>query len=183
MDVQQGDIAFSGKRAWNWYSASVKYITGSKWSHSFILVGSVNDELSVMEADLDVTVVSWQQQYVVANNDYYQVYRPIKASQEDIQRATKYCYDNYAEEVYGFMQIPWFVYRIYAKKWFGINAKKNWSSQGMFCSELTFDYLYQLGGEYRDLLKDFTSETASPQDLDDLVISRPDLFQFVLERV
>jgi hypothetical protein len=52
----------------------------------------------------------------------------------------------------------------------------------MFCSQLTYDYLYQLGGEYRDLLKDFTPNTISPQDLYDLVITRPDLFVFVLKR-
>ena len=183
MSVQKGDIVFSGKRAWNFYSATVKYITGSKWSHSFLLLGEVNGELSALEADLDVTAVSWQSQYVIKNEDYYQVYRPIKASQEDIDRATQYCYDNYAETAYGFLQIPWFIYRIYAKKWLGITAKKNWSSQGMFCSELTFDYLYQLGGEYRDLLKDFTADTASPQDLYNLALSRIDLFSFVIERV
>lgn len=183
MNVQQGDVAFSGKRKWNFYSAAVKYITGSPWSHSFILLGSVNGEISAMEADLDVTVVSWQSQYVTADNDYYEVYRPIKASQEDIQRATQYCFDNYAEEVYGFLEIPWFIYRIYANKWFGWKPKKNWSSTGMFCSELTYDYLYQLGGEYRDLIKDFTPDTASPADLYNLAKTRLDLFQFVLSRV
>ena len=68
------------------------------------------------------------------------------------------------------------------QRWFGYTPKKNWSSDGIFCSELVFDYLYQLGGEYRDLLKDFTPDTASPQDLYNLVLSRPDLFQFIVKR-
>jgi hypothetical protein len=181
-NVKKGDIVFSGKRNSNWYSNIVKYVTNSKWSHSFIIAGDAIGELSALEADLDVTLVSWQSQYVDANKDYYKVCRPIKASQEDIDRATKYCYVNYAEEVYGFLQIPWFVYRIYVKKWFGYSPKVNWSSQGMFCSELTYDYLNQLGGEYKELIKGFNPNTASPQDLDSLQLSRLDLFQFILER-
>ena len=183
MDVQQGDISFSGKRASNWYSDGVKAITESKWSHSFIVAGLALGELSAMEADLDVTMVSWQSQYVDKNNDYYEVWRPIKASQSNIEAAAKYCYNNYAEEPYGFLEIPWFIYRIYAKKWFGINATTNWSSSGMFCSGLTYNYLYQLGGEYRDILKDFKDNTMSPQDLYNIVLARPDLFEFVLQRV
>jgi hypothetical protein len=182
IEVKKGDIVFSGKRVFNWYSHIIMYVTSSKWSHSFIIAGDALGELSALEADLDVTMVSWQSQYVTQNNDYYEVYNLVKAAQEDIDRATKYCYDTYAEEVYGFLQIPWFVFRIYAKKWFGYTVKNNWSSQGMFCSELTYDYLYQLGGEYRDLLKGFTPNTASPQDLYNLTLSRPDLFRFIIER-
>jgi hypothetical protein len=103
MDVQKGDITFSGKRKWNFYSRAVMSITQSKWSHSFMILGDVLGELSAMEADLDVTVVSWKAQYVDKNDDYYEVYRPIKASQDDIDRATKYCYDNYPETAYGFL--------------------------------------------------------------------------------
>lgn len=179
----RGDIAFSGKRASNWYSDGVKSITNSKWSHTFMLVGDILDELSVMEADLNILTVPWQREYVEKDADYYEVWRPTKASQEDVARATKYCYHNYSGEVYGFLEIPWFVYRIYMKKWFGISVKRNWSSDGIFCSELVYDYLYQLGGEYRDLLKNFTPDTASPQDLYDLVLSRLDLFQFVVQRL
>lgn len=182
MDVKSGNIVFSGKRDSNWYSNSVKYITQSKWSHSFIVAGSALGELSAMECDLDVTLVPWQSQYVEKNADYYEVYNPIKASQEDIDRAAKYCYDNYAEEPYGFLEIPWFVYRIYAKKWFGIDSKTNWSNQGMFCSGLTYNYLVQLGGEYALLVKDFKENTMSPQDLYQLVLARLDLFEFVTKR-
>ena len=182
MEVQKGDIAFSGKRASNWYSNGVKSITKSKWSHSFLLMGDACGELSVLEAELSISAVPWQREYVEKDADYYESYRPTSASQEDIDRATKYCYYNYSGEAYGFLEIPWFIYRIYMQRWFGYTPKKNWSSDGIFCSELVFDYLYQLGGEYRDLLKDFTPDTASPQDLYNLVLSRPDLFQFIVKR-
>lgn len=182
MIIQQGDIAFSGKRKSNWYSNAVKAITRSKWSHAFLLMGNACNELSVLESQLNILCVPWIREYVKRDNDYYEVFKPIKASQEDIKRATHYCYYEYSGEVYGFLEIPWFVYRIYAKRWFGYIAKKNWSSDGIFCSELVFEYLYQLDGEYRELLKDFTPDTASPQDLYELVLSRPDLFEFIIKR-
>ena len=182
MDVQQGNIVFSGKRVSNWFSNGVKSITNSKWSHSFFLLGEVMGQMAAIEAELDISVVPWQREYVDKNEDYYEVYRLLKASPEDQDRAAKYCYYNYAEEAYGFFAIPWFVYRIYMKKWFGIKVTNNWSKSGMFCSGLTYNYLDQVGNEYKDVLNDFDQYSLCPQDLYDIILKRPDLFEFVGKR-
>src|ERR1051325_10986824 len=139
MQVQAGDIAFSGKRKYNFYSHTVEKITGSKWSHSFFLLGDICGELSALEADLKVQAVPWQREYVEADNDYYEVWRPVKASAEDIARAAKFCYHEYSGEMYGFLEIPWFIWRVLAHCWFGLQPKKNWSTSGIICSELLYD--------------------------------------------
>lgn len=158
-------------------------LTGSKWSHCFFLLGEVCGELSVMEADLKCQVVPWTREYVENNNDYYEVYRPVKASLKEIKNAGSFCFKEYSGEMYGFLQIPWFIYRILVHRLFGSNPKKNWSTSGVICSESLYDYLFQLGGKYRDLVKDLGPDITSPEDLYRLVLSRTDLFEFVGKRI
>lgn len=180
--IQQGDIAFSGKAKWSFYSRGVMWFTKSRWSHCFFLLGDVCGHLSVLESELNVQTVPFEREYIQKQVDYYEIYRLTAASQEDLQRAAKESYHLMSGQMYGFLQIPWFMYRAAMKRWFGLDRHKNWSTGGVICSELLYNYIYAVGGEYRELLKDFGPDNVSPQDLYDIALARPDLFQFITKR-
>jgi len=157
------------------YSRAVRFFTKSKWSHCFIVIDNIYGTPAVLEADLKVQVVDFHQEYIEKQDDVYEIYRPIKAKQEDIAKATEYCYRNYAGKIYGFLQIPWFAIRSILG-FFGIKGLgKNWFPSGIICSELVADYLYFIDPVFHEL----TSNETSPEDLYLIVKSRPDLFERV----
>ena len=178
MIAQAGDVVFSGKRAFNFYSRIVMHVTGSRWSHCFPVVGDALGELSALESDLDVTLVSFHQQYEVKNADYYEVWRPVKASADDVALTGKYVYDNFAEEPYGFFKPIWFLLRAVLAR-VGIHLSRNWFHGGIVCSGLLYWYISALNKEYAEALYGLSADTASPQDLYAIVKARPDLFQYV----
>lgn len=175
--IQSGDIAFSGKRKPGFYSRTVMRLTKSKWSHCFPVVGTALDQLSVLESDLDVTMVSFHEMYELRNIDYYEMWRPTKATQDAIKAAGEYVYINFAEEEYGFLQPLWFMLRQ-----LGFPLHRNFFRSGLVCSGLLYEYMKRLGPEYADTLKNFDAYNSSPQDLYDIVRARTDLFTFVLMR-
>lgn len=180
IQVQAGDLVFSGKRKPGWYSTIVMWATRSKFSHCFPIVGTALGELCALEADLDVTMVSWQAEYVDKQIDYYEVWRPVKAPDDAIAFAGKYCFDHFAEEVYGFSAIPWFLARSILAR-VGVRLKRNWFT-GMVCSSLLYEYWKALGTPYTQMLTPFASNTVDPQELRDLVSANRDCFVFVGER-
>jgi len=182
MIVQAGDIAFSGKRSNSFYSRVVMWATKSKWSHCFPIIGEAMGELSVLEADLDVTMVSFQQMYVNQDKDYYDIYRPIKSSPEAIAAAGKSLYINLAEESYGFLQPLWFLLKMLLQR-ANIKLKgKNWFASGIVCSGVLYDYLIALGGEYAQLVSDTGVNNCTPEELYQKVLTRNDLFVLIGSR-
>lgn len=175
--MHMGDIAFSHPRKMGFYSKAVRYLTKSNWSHCFIGIADFYDAPAVLESDLKCQVVDFYSEYVTKNKDVYEIWRPIKASQELIRISTKQCYLNYAGETYGFLQIPWFAVRSILK-WLKINhLSKNWFPDGIICSELVIEYLLFLDPEYYEAFKGLTPNETSPEDIYQIVINRPDLFE------
>lgn len=179
--IQAGDIGFSGKYKPSLYSSIVMWATKSRWSHTFCIFGECVGELCVLEAHLDMAVVSFQHEYIDKEVDHYEIYRPIKATHEDIELAGHECFDAFAAEDYGFLQPLWFLlqallYRV------GIHIKRNWFRSGLVCSGLTYEYMKRLGPDYATLLLEFDADNVTPEDLYQKVKNRPDLFEFVTER-
>lgn len=179
--IKPGDIGFAGKRS-GFYPMAVRWFTSSRWSHSFAVLPPVLGELSVIEADLMVVMRPWEKEYVERNNDYYEIWRPIKVTESKIFNACASLYKTDAGEVYGFMSILWFMVRQALAK-VGIKmGGSNWFPSGEICSETLWRYIYNLGGEYRAIVDPLGEEECSPEDLYRLVKSRPDLFEFVARR-
>ncbi len=174
-DVMVGDIAFSGKYKPSPYSRIVMWVTRSRWSHAFLVTGEIFGQKAVLESELSVVTVLFDEEYRKKKVDYYEVFRPIAEQNLKYLAAQKTFY-KYSGVDYGFLSIPWFLWRALCSK-VGIKVKRNWSSSGCFCSELVYDYIHNLGGYHMDLLDGFTEDTASPEDIYQLVKSRPDLFQ------
>ena len=180
--VGAGDIAFGHPKNLGFYSKAVRFFTKSKWSHCFFVGPDYCGELVAIEADLKVQVVPFYKEYIEKKVDAYQVYRPIKTRDKDVLRATKTVFHITAGETYGFLQIPWFAIRSILKNLFGWILTKNWKPDGVICSELLLIYIQALGGEYLDAFKHLKVNETSPQDIFEIVIHRPDLFEFICER-
>lgn len=178
--IRHGMIGFGGKRS-GFYPNAVRFFTKSKWSHCFVVIPQVLGELSVIEADLKVQIVPFQKEYVEKNADYYEVWEPIYATDSDVYRATTDIFIKNAGEIYGFLQIPWFAWRAFMRI-FGVKLRRNWFKDGEICSELLWSYLMELGPKYRNAFSILTEDECSPEDIYEIVLSRPDLFQFVTKR-
>ena len=181
MDVQVGDIVFSGKRASNWFSNGVRWFTNSKWSHCFFVMTDVAGERAVLEADLHCQVVPWHREYEVNNNDYYEVYRPTQATQEELIKAANDTYVEFSGEIYGFGQIVWFMWDALCKK-IGFKSGQQLFS-GIVCSGVLDADIQRINDIYREAFKAcVVINRVTPQELYDIVKARPDLFQFIGER-
>lgn len=179
--IRPGDIGFAGKRK-GFYPNAVRWFTASRWSHCLVVTPPVLGHLSVIEADLMVVMRPWEKEYVERNNDYYEIWRPKKVTESKIFNACASLYRQDAGEIYGFLAISWFAVRQLFSK-IGITiAGNNWFPSGEICSETQWQYLVNLGGEYRVLFEGLGENENSPEDLYRLVISRPDLFEFVEKR-
>jgi hypothetical protein len=178
--VQPGDIGFGGKRA-GFYPSAVRLFTKSKWSHCFVITPPVLGEISVIEADLKVQVVPFHKEYILKDADYYEVWRPIRSNESLLYSAVADLYKKDAGEIYGFLQIPWFAIRSLLGK-VGIKISKNWFPSGEICSETLWQYMHNLGGEYRKAVELLGENESSPADLYNIVKDRNDLFEFVLRR-
>lgn len=177
--IKHGDISFSHPVKMGFYSKAVRWFTRSKWSHCFIIMEDFYGSPAVLEADLKVQLVDFNQEYINQDVDSYEIWRPILAKEKNISEATKYCYLNYAGETYGFLQIPWFAVRSILN-FLGLKfISDNFNKDGIICSELLIDYLKILGEDYSKVFSDIDSNEASPEDIYLLVKSRPDLFQLI----
>lgn len=181
MSVRPGDIGFAGKRR-GWYPSAVRWFTSSRWSHCLVVTPPVLGHLSVIEADLMVVLRAWEKEYVKRDNDYYEVWRPKCVNESQVFRACSDLYASDAGETYGFMQIAWFAFRQLLAKIGVSTGGRNWFPAGEICSETLWQYLVNLGGQYRALVEPLGEDECSPEDLYRLVVSRLDLFEFVEKR-
>ena len=180
-EPQSGDIAFSHPVKMGFYSKAVRWFTKSKWSHCFFLAHDYLGHMVVMEADLCVQIVPFKKEYIEKENDVYELYRPIKASKVEIIRACQSCFEENAGEAYGFLEIPWHAFKAILG-WFGYKLKNNPTSTGVICNELQYSFIYNLNAEYRYSLNGIISTDTNPEELYKLVLSRPDLFEFIGSR-
>lgn len=178
--VRPGDVGFGGKRS-GFYPNAVRWFTRSRWSHCFVVTPPFLGEISVIETDLKVQLVSFQKEYVEKNADYYEIWRPIAATEEQIYEACRKVYLIQAGSIYGFLQIPWFALRAMCG-WIGITLRRNPFPDGEICSELLWEYLVALGDNYREAFSFYTENECSPEDLYAIAKGRPDLFEFVIMR-
>ncbi len=175
MSLQVGDIAFSYPKKLGFYSRAVRWFTNSKWSHCFYVAPPYMGELMVIETDLKIQVVPFHKEYVVKNADAFEVYTPSMASMDDRYLACSKAFKETAGQTYGFLSILWFA----LKMLFRAGWKDNFFTDGVICSELLLIYLKNLGGPYADAFSHLTVNETSPQDIYEVVVFRPDLFQKV----
>lgn len=180
--VRPGDIGFGGKRK-GFYPKAVRWFTYSRWSHNFVVIHPVMQSVSVLEADLKVQIVPFYKEYIMKNSDYWEVWRPRRATESEIYNAAKVAYEVESGNIYGFAQIAWFAARQLARR-FGISiGEKNWFPDGSICSETLWHFLVALGGDYKAAFEPLGQNEVSPEDIYRIVKERSDLFAFVMEKI
>jgi hypothetical protein len=181
IDIQVGDLVFSGRRGNNFYSQGVKWFTGSKWSHCFFIMTDVAGERAVLEADMHCQVVPWNREYVLQNDDYYEVYRPIKDTDVDKAAAADATYKECSGEIYGYTQIIWFVWDAMCKK-LGLNSGRQWFPNGIVCSGVQDKYAQRLPISSKAFSQLTVVNRVTPQEMYVPVVTRPELFKLVGKR-
>jgi hypothetical protein len=180
-DARVGDIAFSYRYRPSLYDRIVRIVTRSKWTHNFCIIGEVLGEAAVFESNLSVSVSPFRREYIQKTQDAYEIYRPVQATGHQLSQSALQTYWRFAGVDYGFLSLPWFIARALLAR-FGIRLKKNWASEGVFCSELVCEFLRNMGGEYEALVAELDGNAVSPADLYDIVLKNPHLFVLVGER-
>lgn len=178
--IKPGDIGFGGKRK-GFYPNAVRFFTKSRWSHCFVVMPPYLGNICVLEADLKVQLVTFQKEYVEKNADYYEIWRPIAATEDEIIAACEKTFRENTGEIYGFLQIPWFAIRSILSH-LGISLSKNWFPSGEICSETQWEQFMNLGREYAKAFGIFSENECSPEDLYGVMKSRLDLFEFIGKR-
>ena len=182
MNVEVGDIVFSGQYKPSFYPRAVSFFTQSKWSHCFLIMTDVAGERTALEADLKCQIVPFAKEYIEKKRDYYQVFRLPHATSEELAKAANKTYREFAAEEYGFLQIPWFMWDALCDK-LGWNAGKNWFPEGAICSEILVYFLQNINEHYSNLFKQFDDvNRVNPQDIRNIVDANPDSFIFIGER-
>lgn len=175
-----GDIGLSHRRS-GFYSRAVSFFTQSYWTHGFIICAGMDGETAALEADLKVQLVPFSKEYGTKNNDAFEIYRPIKASESNKAEASRATYWMYAGDTYGFLQIAWFIWDWFCKK-IRIKSGRNWFPTGVICSELQLYYLQSLNDPYKEAFKHLTLNEVNPDAIADIVRARPDLFELIMLR-
>jgi hypothetical protein len=182
MNVNIGDIVFSGQYKPSFYPRAVSFFTKSKWSHCFLIMTDVANERTVLEADLKCQIVPFAKEYIEKEKDYYQVFSLPHATLEEKINAANKTYREFAGEQYGFMQIPWFTWDSLCNL-IGWGSGKNWFPEGAICSEILAYYVTNINEHYSGIFKELNDlNRVSPAMIRKIVDANPDSFTFIGER-
>lgn len=155
----------------------IKFVTRSKWSHSFITVPNMLDvEMALESASSGVSMCSFDKHYRTDDGQGYRVYR-FKADQGSKDKSIVSLLTE-LQTGYGFLELPWFAWRaICAWLKCDIRAQDNWSQAGTICSELVAQYITNAG--YPQLFTSFGKGSVNAQDIFEICESHPEIFELV----
>lgn len=174
--MDYGHVCFAYSKN-EWIAKAIAWFTRSKWSHSFITVPKILNKEMVMEAASGGTeMITFDQGYRNNPNQSYEIYR-LKVDPATIDKGILKCLDN-LEMPYGFLQYPWFMWRS-LNRLFGRDIKKqdNWSQKNEVCSGLVESFLW--GCDLDSLFADFGSNSVTAQDVYNIVLAHPELFELI----
>lgn len=180
LNPQLGDVGFSYSAGW--IQRVICAITISKWSHCFV-IGEAFGKLAVLEAgDWSCQVVDYAKNYQNCAGTKFRVWRPNAVTDDAKKLALLMVYDDLSGTRYGWLQMPWFIWNLFCMLIFRRKSPfKNPFPGGTICSELTWHYLFNLGGPYAAMVQQFDSNSVSAQDLENLILNNIKLFDLVTE--
>lgn len=154
----QGSIGFSRQKG-SLLSKAIRWFTGSKWSHTFI-VYQVDPEILVAEAgtfEVVLVPITKYESKKYETTFFFPDRIPFQEVQAGINRARKDI-----GKVYGWLQILGFIPVVIAKRLLGLKIKNSMRG-GIICSELVLECLRGMepGNRWDHMQKD----SVSPEDL------------------
>lgn len=148
----------------------VRYFTRSKWSHCFAFTQDLFGEPAIIEASLTVDVVPFKRNYLYDPDETYEIWEILNVPHPNGYLAQKAIYEKYSGTEYGFLQIPYFMFK-------GLGLKSNPFSSGIICSELVYLLLRELGGIYALSVGHLERDDVSAQDLYEVFQANPHLYR------
>lgn len=174
--MEYGHVCFSYTKD-EFIPKAISWFTKSKWSHTFITVPAMLGKELVLECGGNgVDIVMFDQAYRDNTHQSYEVYR-VKVDKDTIDQAVLKCMDR-LETSYGYLEYPWFMWRS-VNRWFGrdIKDQDNWSTDKEVCAGLVDIFVDELGLQV--LTKDFGNNSVNAQDLYEIVLANPNLFNLI----
>jgi hypothetical protein len=157
---------------------AIEWFTESKFDHGLVTAPDVLGIPMCIEAvQSGVEFDRFDTNYVNDMNSGYQVWN-IKIDQSIKDKALLSILND-LQISYGFLQYPFFIYERICNL-FGKNIKSqnNWNTSGMICSQLCVAYLKACGLEY--VLKGYGNGNIVPNDLENIFLAHPELFEMTL---
>lgn len=177
--MEFGHICFSVNHK-SFTAKVIKFFTRSRWSHSFITAPPIiKERLMVLEATGEgVTSIPLDVGYLEDPTEDCIIFKVKIDDNLKIESINNIL--NSLQTGYGFLELPWFAWRGICY-WFGkdIKSQDNWSQAGIICSELASNYLRGLGLGY--LLEGFGKGSINAQDLYEICLNNPDIFELILD--
>lgn len=174
--MEYGYVCFAYSKN-EWIAKAIALCTKSKWSHTFVTVPPCLGKEMVMEAASGGTeMVLFDIAYRNNADQKYEVYR-VKISKESIDQSILKCIEN-LEMPYGYLEYPWFVWRA-INSWFGRDIKNqdNWHTKYEVCSGVTNNYIVNLS--LGSLFNGFGNNSVNAQDIYEIVLAHPELFELI----
>ena len=159
------------------FPAAIRLFTGSKFSHSLVLTPPILDiPMGIEAVEGGVDSVRFDKNYINDTTQGYEIWE-IKIDLSIKDAAIKTVLSE-LQTPYGYLEYLFFLWRR-INYWLGrdIKSQDNWFSKGIICSQLCVDYLNACG--LSQVLNGYGKGSICPQDLQDIMIAHPELFEKV----
>ena len=173
--LQAGDILLINNTSkTDLFSVAQRLVTGKPYTHTALGIGDIAGYDSVFEADLIVGCRPFNRIYLNHQFDYEQ-WRPVGWSDSEIKDILTYLYNEYAENEYGFGQIPWLAWvKLMGKLGVDLRKAKSWFPGGTICTQLVWHYLDSLANIGNNTLlknkvNEWTDHNLCASDIADIV--------------
>jgi hypothetical protein len=166
-DLRIGDIFIINAKKGGFFSSAIRFFSGQDWTHACFIVGDIQGEPIVYEAELLMSN-NPAKEYISDMNVDYEIWRCVNAKQDSLNAYAKQVMEEGISSGYGVKTIPWFMFG-WLQRQFGtkVIGQQNWFP-GRICSEETFSFLIKESSEnpqLLELIKPYNRYTTTPGDL------------------
>lgn len=159
----------------------IRVVTGCPYTHCAIGAGDVAGVPSIYEAE---TLISVGPETHITEDvtREYEEYEVIGMSQDQLIPLVAYLYDLYAEHQYGFLQLPWYLYRRAGELLgYDMRGKVNpFNKNEVVCSVLDFYLIMGISSQFPALaetIKPYSPHSVHPGDIAYIVHKHPEIFR------
>jgi hypothetical protein len=154
------------------FSVAQRLVTGQPYTHTALGIGNIAGYDSIFEADLVVGCRPFNRLYLNPQYEFEQ-YRPQGISDDILAGILHDLFNDYAENEYGFGQIPWLAWvKLMAKFGIDLRKAKSWFPGGTICTQLVWHLLDELGSYYHLLkikVNEWTDHNCCASDIAEIV--------------
>jgi hypothetical protein len=163
-----GQIVLAGSKS-GFVPRAIKFLTKSKFSHSLITAPDmVKLPMCVEAAENGVSVIRFDQAYTQNSSENIEIWE-VLVSNEAKDNGLTHAFDK-LEKGYGFLELPWFIWRA-MNKLVGrdIKSQNNWSRNRIYLVNTGLGKLFDMYGR----------GAVAPQDISDVMNANPKYFKKV----